>query len=127
MVNGAPTCTPEEAPKLRSDGAYPSGHAATGWGWALILSELAPDRAEALLARGLAFGESRVVCNVHWHSDVVAGRLVGAAAVAQLHTRGAFRDAMAAAEGEIRRLREAGARPARDCAAEAAALAEMPP
>jgi len=51
--------------RLRRDGAYPSGHAAVGWGWALILAELSPDRAEVILARGRAFGDSRTVCNVH--------------------------------------------------------------
>ena len=30
------------------------GHTAIGWGFALILSELAPDRADDLLARGRA-------------------------------------------------------------------------
>ena len=44
-----------------------------GWAWALILSELAPDRADAILARGLAYGESRAVCGVHYASDVEAG------------------------------------------------------
>ena len=75
MVNGEPTCTPDEDEMLRKDGSYPSGHTAVGWGWALILSELSPERAEVILARGRSFGESRNVCNVHWYSDVVAGRL----------------------------------------------------
>lgn len=124
MVNGRPTCTPEEEGMLRQDGSYPSGHTAIGWGWALILAELAPDRAEALLARGRAFGDSRMVCNVHWYSDVVAGREVAAAAVAKLHTDEAFLAAMAAAGKEITRQRQAEAAPVVDCLAEAEALAE---
>lgn len=126
MVNDQPTCTPDEEAMLRSDGSYPSGHTAIGWGWGLILSELAPDRAEALLARGRAFGESRNVCNVHWRSDVVAGRMVGAAAVARLHTNDAFLAAMAVAREEIARAREQGLSPGRDCAWEARALAGTP-
>lgn len=126
MVNGEPTCTPEEEEHLRSDGAYPSGHTSIGWGWALILSELDPDRAEAIIARGRSFGESRNVCNVHWRSDVVAGRMVGAAAVARLHTNSAFLDAMAAAKDDIQRARAQGLVPDRDCQWEAAALAGMP-
>ena len=125
MVNGAPICTPEEEEMLRGDGSYPSGHTAIGWGWALILSQLAPDRAEALLARGRAFGESRNVCNVHWRSDVIAGRMVGAAAVARLQNDGAFLAAMTAAREDIERLRGQDLAPNRDCAAEAAALAQM--
>jgi acid phosphatase (class A) len=126
MLNGEPICTPDEEAMLRTDGSYPSGHTAIGWGWGLILSELAPERAEAILARARAFGESRNVCNVHWRSDVIAGRMVGAAAVARLHTNRAFRDAMTAAGTDINGARERGLTPDRDCGLEAAALAEMP-
>jgi len=123
MVNGAPTCTPGDEEALRADGSYPSGHTSIGWAWALILTELSPDRAEALLARGRAFGESRNVCNAHWYTDVLAGRLVGAAAVAKLHTSEEFLTAMDAAESDITRARENGLKPKIDCALEARALA----
>lgn len=122
MVNGEPTCTPDEEEALRHDGSYPSGHTSIGWGWALILSELAPERADALLARGRTFGESRIVCNVHWYSDVVAGRMVAAAAVAKLHTNQDFLAAMTAAGEEIGRVRKKGLPPSGDCVAEAKAL-----
>jgi acid phosphatase (class A) len=39
------SCTPQDEAKLEKDGSYPSGHSAAGWTWALILAELAPDRA----------------------------------------------------------------------------------
>ena len=123
MVNGEPICTPEDEKMLRVDGSYPSGHTAVGWGWALILSELAPERAEALLARGRAFGESRNVCNVHWRSDVIAGRMVGAAAVARLHTNDDFLAAMESARGEVEKMRASGAEAAVDCDSESEALA----
>jgi acid phosphatase (class A) len=126
MVNGEPLCTPDEEEMLRKDGSYPSGHTAIGWGWGLILSELAPERSEAVIARARAFGESRNVCNVHWRSDIVAGRMVGAAAVTRLHNNAAFRDAMVAARRDIDRARDRGLSPSRDCDREAAALAEMP-
>jgi acid phosphatase (class A) len=119
MVNQAPICTPAEEEKLRKDGSYPSGHTAIGWAWALILTEIAPDRADAILARGRAFGESRVVCNVHWHSDVVEGRFMGAAAVARLHADPAFRAEIKAAKVELADIRAKGLKPKRDCQAEA--------
>jgi acid phosphatase (class A) len=122
MVRGETTCTPEDEEALRKDGSYPSGHTSIGWGWALILTELAPDHAEAILARGRSFGESRNVCNVHWYTDVVAGRLVGAAAVAKLHANEQFRQAMDAARADIERMRREGKKPQGDCAAEAKAL-----
>ena len=115
------TCAPAEEAALRKDGSYPSGHAALGWAWALVLTELAPERANALLARGHAFGQSRVVCGVHWQSDVDAGRVVGAAAVARLHADATFTAQLALAKAEVASLRAAGAKPVRDCAAEAQA------
>ena len=122
MVRGEAVCTPEDEEALRKDGSYPSGHTSIGWGWALILTELAPDRSEEILARGRSFGESRNVCNAHWYSDVVAGRLVGAAAVARLHASEEFDEAMDAARADIERMRREGKPPQRDCTAEAEAL-----
>ena len=127
MVNKEPTCTPDEEAHLTKDGSYPSGHTAIGWAWALILSEVAPDRADAIFARGRAFGESRVICNVHWNSDVVEGRLVGAAAVARLHSDPAFRAEMKAAKAELAAVRSKGLKPTRDCQAESDALVHHPP
>lgn len=114
MVNAAPICTPAEEAHLRKDGSYPSGHTAIGWTWALILSEIAPERADAVLARGRTFGESRIVCNVHWHSDVAEGRFMGAAAVARLHADSAFQAELAAAKNEFAAARAKGLAPSRD-------------
>ncbi|WP_319524524.1 phosphatase PAP2 family protein [uncultured Desulfosarcina sp.] len=122
MVNDQPICTPEDEEKLRKDGSYPSGHTAIGWAWALILAEIAPDRADAILARGRAFGESRIICNVHWHSDVVEGRFMGAAAVARLHADPKFCADLKAAKAEYAKACAKGLRPSRDCQAEADAL-----
>ena len=117
------TCRPEDEAMLRGDGSYPSGHTSIGWAWALILTELAPDRADALLARGRAFGESRLVCNAHWQSDILQGRATGAGAVAALHANADFRSDMAAAAQELSKLRASGTAPGIECQAEAAALA----
>lgn len=117
------TCALAEEAALDKDGSYPSGHAAIGWGWALLLAELAPDRADALLQRGHAFGQSRVVCGVHWQSDVDAGRTMGAAAVARLHADPVFGAQAALARAEIEQARAQGARSPLNCAAEARALA----
>jgi acid phosphatase (class A) len=123
MVDGGSICTPAEADALRKDGSYPSGHSAVGWGWALILTEAAPDRADAILARGRAFGQSRVECNVHWLSDTEEGRLMASGVVARLHDEAAFRGDLAAARSEIDAARAKGLSPTRDCATEAAQLA----
>ncbi len=111
---------------MEKNGSYPSGHTATGWGWALILAEISPREADTILARGCAFGESRNVCNVHWHSDVVQGRLIAAGTVARLHANSAFRADLEAARTELAYIRSKGLKPTRDCNAEAAALAIQP-
>lgn len=102
------TCiTPE--PWLGRSGSYPSGHSALGWAWALVLAELVPDRADAILSRGLAYGQSRVICGVHYASDVEAGRLVGAALVARMQADPAFRHDLTAAQAELNAVRAAPA------------------
>ena len=126
MLDSAPTCTPKAEAALRGNGSYPSGHTSIGWAWAEILAEIAPDRANEILARGRAFGESRLVCNVHWASDVIAGRLIGAATVVRLHANADFLADLATAKGELAAARGKGTAPDRDCAFEAAALKGTP-
>jgi acid phosphatase (class A) len=104
MFNSTHTCTPEDEELLRKDGSYPSGHTAIGWAWALVFSEIFPAKSELILQRGYAFGESRVICNAHWHSDVEMGRVMGAAAVARLHSNSIFQSDLVAAKEEVRKL-----------------------
>lgn len=101
LINGEAICSPEEREMLETDGSYPSGHSAIGWGWALILSQLAPEKAEAVLARGRDYTRSRMVCNVHWMSDTEAGMAVGAAAFARLQNNTLFQATMSAARSEL--------------------------
>ncbi|WP_115572261.1 acid phosphatase [Xanthomonas campestris] len=124
MRNDQPMCTPADDDSLRKNGSYPSGHTAIGWSWGLILAELAPARRDALLARGRAFGDSRLVCNVHWQSDVLQGRIMGAATVAALHGNADFQKDLAAARREIAKATPANST---TCAAEAAALQTVLP
>jgi acid phosphatase (class A) len=117
------SCSPNDEGYLRNDGSYPSGHSSLGWTWTLLLAELAPDRDDAILARGFAYGQSRVVCGVHWQSDVDAGRVMGAGVVARLHDDPTFRADFEAAREELEAVRAKQLPQSRDCAAEAAALA----
>jgi len=122
-VDGASSCTPGDEAALRKDGSYPSGHSAIGWGWALILTEAAPERADAILARGRAFGQSRVACNVHWLSDTEESRVIASATVARLNDDPGFQADLAIAREEIAAARAAQLSPTRDCMNEAAQLA----
>ena len=125
MITGDPTCVPDREARMTAE-SYPSGHAAVGWAWALSLAEIAPRRADAVLARGYAFGLSRVACRVHWKSDIEAGRAVGAATVSVLHANPVYVAQMAYARREVASARERGTHSPQDCAVEARALAEGP-
>lgn len=127
VETGEPTCTPEDEADLRGNGSYPSGHTAIGWTWALVLAQAAPERTDALLARGRNFGESRLVCNVHWQSDILQGRFMGSGTFARLQSDPVFRADVAAAAKELAEARAQGRQPDRDCAGEAAALAQPLP
>ena len=122
MVHAEPSCKPEDEDSLRRDGSYPSGHAAIGWTWALILSELVPVRADIILKRGYAFGQSRVICGAHWQSDVQAGLIIAAAVVAKLQADPVFRAQMEAAKKELNSSRVRALKPA-VCADQDTALA----
>jgi acid phosphatase (class A) len=124
VVNKEPTCSPDDDKYLTLSGSYPSGHSTVGWAWALILSEISPEQIDAILARGWAVGESRVVCNVHWQNDVIAGRVMGAGVVARLHADPTFRADLEAAKVELAAVRAKGLKPQRDCTAETAAMAK---
>jgi acid phosphatase (class A) len=126
MVDVQPTCTPEDEAALRGSGSYPSGHTSIGWAWALVLAEASPAQSEAILIRGRTFGDSRLVCNVHWESDVIEGRMVGTATVARLRGEPSFLADLEAAKSELAAARAKGLAPQRDCKAEAEALAQTP-
>jgi acid phosphatase (class A) len=109
LVEKAPLCVvPSE--ELTRGGSYPSGHAAAGWLYALLLAETAPDHASAILARGRAFGESRVVCGVHYLSDIEGGRTLATALVVALNGSAEFAADLTAARSELGALSANGAR-----------------
>lgn len=98
--NTAPICAPREA-WIATDGSYPSGHGMIGWAWASVIAELVPEKASPILARGKAFGDSRVICGVHFQSDVEAGRYLGSALVTRLRDDPAFTADLAKARAEV--------------------------
>ena len=126
LVNEEPICTPTDREALVDDGSYPSGHSAVGWGWALILSQVFPEKAELILARGREYVYSRTVCNVHWQSDTLAGMTVGAAVFARLQNDALYLATMAAAQAEAKKF--SPVEPSADaCELEARAVASKTP
>ncbi len=117
VATDEPICI-ERSDQLKASYSFPSGHATGGWLYALLLAELAPDRTAPIMSRGRAYGESRVVCGVHWKSDVEAGRDAATSAFVVLQSNPAFRADLEAARAEVAAARRAGAAPA-DCSAQA--------
>lgn len=117
-VNNAPTCSTRSI----ESNSYPSGHSAVGWGMALLLAELLPDKNDQILARGRAFGESRVICNMHWLSDVEEGRYVATATITRLRANQRFRSDLQTAREEMDTASFLVPPPADHCSAEKNAL-----
>ena len=90
---------------LYTNGSYPSAHAAFGWSTALAFAEMWPALQDTIMRRGYQFGENRVITGAHWQSDVTAGYLCAAAAVARAHCNPAFDEDIRAARAEYARLK----------------------
>jgi len=119
LIDEGPTC--EAKDELKGSFDYPSGHTTWSWTWASLLAELAPDRATAIMARGRAYGESRILCGAHNATAVDAGRITSSATLAAVHAQPAFQADMAAARAELAALRADPATPKpANCPAEAA-------
>lgn len=100
---------PELAPCLPPETGYsfPSGHATWYAAAAELLAALVPERRERLLQVGSHGGASRVMCGVHYPSDVEAGQRLGSAAAAQLQQSAAWQRFRAdpGLRAELERLR----------------------
>ncbi len=95
------SCSREDEPLT----GYPSGHATMGYSMAIVLAEIAPDRAQRLLDRAAAYAESRLVCGMHRRLDIVAGQALGTAVAANLLRNSEFRVHLNAATAELRAAR----------------------
>ncbi|MDZ3831876.1 MAG: phosphatase PAP2 family protein [Sphingopyxis sp.] len=99
---GKPIPTPDK--EARGGSSYPSGHTAYGWATALVLADIAPDRAPLILERGRDYALSRVICGYHFPSDTEAARAVVAAVVMKLHDNADYSADLAAARTEYEGL-----------------------
>ena len=95
------TLIPGEEEGSRRSGSYPSGHTVRGWGMALVLAELNPERQDTLLKAGYEWGQSRVIAGYHWQSDVDASKLLSSATFARLQTCPEYLEDFAAAREEL--------------------------
>jgi len=97
-----PLANPQIKPcvPLEKSASYPSGHATRGIVWATILSEIFPDKRDALMSRGKLIGQDRVIAGMHYPSDVAAGQKLGAAIAKKMLASEEFQSELARAKDE---------------------------
>jgi acid phosphatase (class A) len=69
---------------------------------AFALAQMLPERAEAILDRAHAYAHNRIVCGVHYPTDVEASRSIALALFGALSTSPRFREELSAAKSELR-------------------------
>jgi acid phosphatase (class A) len=94
------TCAPHKP--TQDHASYPSGHATVAYGMGVVLANLMPDHAQAILARSAQFAENRLVCGFHFRSDIVAGQQFGTIMAIRLMQNPQFTADMDAARTELR-------------------------
>ena len=95
--NSLASCSREDEPLS----SYPSGHATMGYSMAVVLADIAPSHAPALLARAKTYAESRLVCGMHFRADIVGGQVLGTAVALELLRNPAFKADRDAAAAEL--------------------------
>ncbi len=87
---------------LATNYAYPSGHTTVGYLMGIVLAAMVPEQRDRIFARTQEFGESRLVCGVHYPTDVEAGRIAGTVLAAVAMNNADYQRDFAAARAELR-------------------------
>jgi len=82
--------------------SYPSGHATLAFSTGAVLAALMPQKAQAILARAKDYAENRLVCGMHFRSDIAAGQELGTVVAVRLMQDPTFAREMDAAGRESR-------------------------
>ena len=82
--------------------SYPSGHALTGYLEAFTLVEMAPEKRGAILERADEYAHNRLVCGVHYPSDIEESRRVALLIFGYMMASPKFQQDLAAAKLEMR-------------------------
>jgi acid phosphatase (class A) len=82
--------------------SYPSGHTTYAFATGVVLADLMPDKAQAILARDEDFAYSRMVCGLHYRSDLAGGEALGTLVGRLILASPKMQADLAAARAELR-------------------------
>lgn len=82
--------------------SYPSGHAMVGYLTGLVLAQMVPEKSAAIMARAKEFAEHRLVCGVHYPSDIEASHTIALALFGAISVSPKYQSDLAAARAEVR-------------------------
>jgi acid phosphatase (class A) len=82
--------------------AYPSGHATSGYLFALTLIDMVPEKREQLLERAADYAHNRMICGSHYPSDLEASKLSAYTLHAQMALSPQYQSEVNAARAELR-------------------------
>lgn len=81
--------------------SYPSGHATLGWLDGIILAAMVPEKREEILTRAADYAHNRLICGVHFRSDIEAGQVAATVASRLLMQNVQFQTEFLAARSEL--------------------------
>jgi acid phosphatase (class A) len=86
-----------------SSGAYPSGHSICGYLTAIVLADMIPEKKGEFFERAVQYAGNRMVCGVHYRSDIEAGRIGGTVIAAFAMQNPRFQKEFGEARKELRK------------------------
>jgi acid phosphatase (class A) len=87
---------------LSKSGSYPSGHTTLGTLMGIELSNMLPEKKPALMARAWEYGHNRVVGEIHYPTDIEAGRIAGTVIAETIMSHDDYKTEFEAAKAELR-------------------------
>ncbi|MEN0072349.1 MAG: phosphatase PAP2 family protein, partial [Propionicimonas sp.] len=87
---------------LCTQGSFPSGHTLHGYTAGTTMATILPEFAPQFLYRASEYGNNRMLLGFHYPMDVMAGRIIGQASVANRWSDAGFRALLTQATAELR-------------------------
>ena len=95
--------TPDNIAKAAGGPTYPSGHSTTGALSAILLSQMVPEKRDALYDRGWEYGTNRVISGAAYPSDWDAAHIIAELAVNQMMKNPDFQADFQTVKAEVRK------------------------